>query len=87
MTAPTPPNNIDVLEEVLECVSSEADPSWRHGNNMTGVYKRESDGTFWEFTYRRSGDGEYNGLHRDTNDYAVRRVEPHEVTVTKYRPV
>lgn len=80
-----PPTAHDVLEEILECVSSDADPSWRHGNNMTDVYRRESDGTFWQFCYQRSGDGEWNGLRE--NAYGVTRVEPYTETVTKYRPV
>jgi hypothetical protein len=76
------PTAEDVLDEALELVAAEMDDGWRHGVNVTETYKREEDHTFWRFTYRRSGDGDYNGLMEDS--YQCVQVFPHEVTITQY---
>ena len=74
----------DDFEEVYE----NADPSWRHGCYMTTVYKRLSDDTYWQVSWQRSGDGEYNSLRDkeiDTSD--IVQVEPFSRTVIDYKPV
>jgi hypothetical protein len=76
------PDHTDVMEETIELIHEEMDDGWRHGVNVTEVYKREEDNTFWQFEYRRSGDGEWNGLRED--EYEVEQVWPVEVTVTQY---
>lgn len=68
--------------DTFEEVSSHADPSWRHGCYMTDVYRRKSDGTFWQVSYRRSGDGETCGLREGDGD--VVQVTPVTKTVTEY---
>jgi hypothetical protein len=73
-------------EELGDPVFSESDPSWRHGETRTEVYKRESDATFWMVHYRVSGDGEYNEL-REERDCMKEpcQVFPHEVITTVYK--
>ncbi|AKF13452.1 hypothetical protein PHIN3_189 [Sinorhizobium phage phiN3] len=68
----------DELEEVHEDI----DDSWRHGNNVWTVYKYGD--TYWQASYRVSGDGEYHGIRDD--DFEIERVYPHEVVtkVTNY---
>lgn len=72
-------------EELGESVYRDDDPSWRHGNYVTEVFFRKSDNTYWQFDYRQSGDGEYNGLRE--NEAHITQVEPYEATVTYYRAV
>jgi hypothetical protein len=59
------------------------DASWRHGAYITEVFYRKSDETFWRFKYKRSTDGEFDGL-RD-GDYEVEQVWPQKELVTVYR--
>lgn len=80
------PSGRDMLfEEGFQLVSSEADPSWRHGCYMLDIYKEDATGFFYKADYRRSGDGETNELREGLAD--IRRVYPFErvVTVTEYR--
>lgn len=71
----------------LESVWRELDDSWRHGNNVTEVFK-DKEGRFWQVSYRVSGDGEYHGI-RDNEMHALNEVEPFQVQtlVTHYRLV
>jgi hypothetical protein len=79
-----PPTKDDVYAEQIELVESHADPSWRHGCYMREVYHRASDDTYWQVSYQRTGDGEYNSL-RD-GDAEFERVYPVSkiVTITTY---
>lgn len=70
-----------IFNEELELVTERADPSWRHGCNMTAVFKRD-DGTFWEAKFQVSTDGETNGL-RD-GDARITQVFPKQITITVY---
>lgn len=73
----------ELCEEVgFEKVDRETDDSWRHGVRVTEVYKRESDGTFWQVKYRLSTDGECNELREGIAKIA--QVIPTEVVITKY---
>lgn len=72
-------------EELGDAVFREVDDGWRHGSNVTEVYLREEDKTYWKAQYQRSTDGEYNGL-RDGHA-TITLVEPYQVTVTRYRPL
>ena len=53
---------------------------WRHGVDVTEVYQRASDQTYWMATYRLSTDGETNEL-REGEAY-IAQVTPRETTVT-----
>ena len=70
-------------EEQMELVHREADDSWRHGSNITEVYKTDT-GEFWEVRYQKSGDGEYHGIRESifSLTQVVRVTET--VVVTKY---
>jgi hypothetical protein len=70
-------------EELGDAIWQDADPSWRHGCYINEVYKRESDGTYWRASYRRSTDGETNELREGTAK--IVQVEP--VPSVSYRPV
>lgn len=69
-------------DEELECVATHSDTSWRHGTRETHVFKRETDGTFWEAKFRLSTDGETNELREGLAK--IRQVFPKEKTVTVY---
>jgi hypothetical protein len=82
---PKPPTCDQLCDEDgCKVVSRSSDPSWRHGSRETTVFHRESDGTFWEAHYRVSTDGETHELRE--GEATIRRVYPHEVTVTVYKP-
>ena len=73
----------DGIDEEFTEVDSHSDPSWRHGSYMTDVYKRESDNTFWQVSYCRSGDGETNEFREG---YAtICQVEPKIEMNTVYK--
>lgn len=72
-------------EDGFEQVHREADDSWRHGSYVTAVYKRASDGTYWEASYRLSTDGETNELREGLA--TITQVEPQEVKTIAYMPV
>jgi hypothetical protein len=73
----------EIFYEVgLKSVCREVDDSWRHGVYVTEVYKRESDGTYWEASYQLSGDGETNELREGCAD--IVQVIPQEKTVITY---
>ena len=69
----------------FHCVLTEADPSWRHGCRMAEVFMRQTDGTFWQVTYRKSTDGETNELREGLAK--ITQVEPRTVKVVKYFPI
>lgn len=76
-------NDKRVTEYDFETVSEHSDNSWRHGTRETVVFRRKSDGTFWEAKYRLSTDQECNELREG---YAmIRRVYPHREMTTIYR--
>jgi len=83
-----PPQTQDFLDvdepetDDLTLVRASVIEQWRHGVLLDEVYHRPSDDTFWQVRYRRSTDGECNGL-RD-NEHTVKRVVPQQVTVTSY---
>jgi len=64
-------------------VFRELDDSWRHGCYVTEVFKINDK--FYEVDYRKSEDGEYNGLHE--GEFEVIEVEPVTETrvVTTYK--
>jgi hypothetical protein len=81
-------------------VHQEIDDSWRHGNIYETVFEYvpvDEDGvevpggeiTYWEASYRVSGDGEWHGIREDEFSYA--QVWPHkkviETTVWLRKPV
>lgn len=72
---------------VFTSVSRTSRDDWRHGSTIVQIFRRE-DGTYWQTVYRRSGNGEYDGL-RDEEGVEICQVEPYTetVTVTKYRAV
>jgi len=74
-----------VDEEGLASVYREDDATWRHGAYVTEVFLRAADQTFWRAKYRRSADGETNGLA--DGSAKIVQVFPYDVTVTKYREV
>lgn len=63
-------------------VHRESDDDWRHGSSIMEVWKRHSDGTYWRLWYRKSGDGEYNGMRE--NEFELDQVFPQEVVTTKW---
>lgn len=71
-------------EDTLKSVSRELDDSWRHGNRVDEVWKRERDGTYWFAHYRLSTDGETNELRDGECD--ITRVYPvtKTIQVTEY---
>lgn len=77
-----PPTCEQLSDEELECVFRHSDPSWRHGTRETQVFRRETDGTFWEAKFRLSTDGETNEL-RD-GGAVIRQVWPEQKTITAY---
>ena len=80
------PTKDEILEESgLKCILRESESGWRHGTDERRVFKRESDGTYWDVSYRLSTDGEYHGVKE--GDYTCFRVEPFSKTVTDYRPI
>lgn len=76
------PTQEELWNEELELVEHDASDSWRHGCNITEVYKRESDSTYWQVEYQKSTDGETNGLRE--GNYTINRVYPKQVTTTVY---
>ncbi len=64
-------------------VHEEYDNNWRHGTNNKDVWQRVSDGTYWRCCYRRSWDGEYDGMDEE-DTFSVEQVWPREVTTTVY---
>lgn len=86
MTNTNPPTLEELYEDELgDPVFRAVEDSWRHGVRVTEVYKRESDNTFWQVHYRRSTDGEYNGLSPNDGDAPeVKQVFPKQVLVTVY---
>lgn len=75
MTEILPPTQEELYEEDgLEEVDRHIDDSWRHGNNVTVVYRRSTDGTYWEVCYQESGNGEWHGIRE--NQYSIHQVEP-----------
>ncbi len=86
MNIPTSPTCNQLFDEELgQPIFMESDPSWRHGEYRTEVWKRESDNTFWKAVYQVSGDGETNGLRE--GNAKITQVEPYEKTVTLYRSI
>lgn len=87
---PNPPAKEEMLweENGIASVDKKLDDSWRHGNYVTEVFYRESDKTYWEASYRVSGDGETHELREGL--HTVRRVYPREViekkTVFDHKP-
>lgn len=72
-------------DDGVESVYRHTDDTWRHGSYVTEVFKRESDGTFWQAKYRLSTDGETNELREGLAEIA--QVESFERTVVDYRPL
>ncbi|MBT1154438.1 hypothetical protein J1C56_02415 [Aminobacter anthyllidis] len=72
-------------EDVMSRVHRDIDDSWRHGNNVTEVYKDELTGRFWRVGYQVSGDGEYHGI-RELEFDGPAEVFPHTklVAVVEY---
>jgi hypothetical protein len=83
ITAPTCEELWD--EEGFKSVSRIADDSWRHGCYVKEVFLRESDNTYWQASYRRSGDGETNELGE--GHATIIQVEPVEVKTIAYKAV
>lgn len=77
-----PPTPKDIFNEELGDYVSQELSSWRHGNHVVEVYKRDNDNTYWRVTYQSTPDGEYNGL-RD-GAAIIEEVWPVEVLITKY---
>jgi hypothetical protein len=75
------------MEDELDLIESEADPSWRHGCNMVEVYKEVHSDTYWRVHYQLSGDGEYHGLREE--EFDLEQVQPftETVTVTRFKAV
>ncbi len=71
-----------LMNEELETVLRTSDDSWRHGSYITEVFFRDTDSTYWEAYYRRSGDGETNELREGSA--TITRVYPEQVTTTIY---
>lgn len=81
---------IPVCEELLDGdgfheVWHRSDTGWRHGTYETAVFLRASDETFWRVSYRRSTDGETNGLREGRAK--IIQVQPVQVVTTEYEPV
>lgn len=70
-------NDGDEYESVLNEIVSE----WRHGIEVREVFRRESDGTFWEAHYRKQPDGFYHGLKE--GDAGIAQVWPKTITIVK----
>jgi hypothetical protein len=78
------PTQDELWNEELELVHEDLDDSWRHGCNVTEVYFRESDNSYWQAQYQRSSDGETNGLREGIA--RVIEVVPVETKTTVYKP-
>lgn len=76
--------------EDFTLAKEDLDDSWRHGNYVTQVWMRVEDGSFWQVTFRVSGDGETNEM-RDLEKYEVAKealqVVPKKVLTTVYEAV
>lgn len=74
--------------EDFTLAKEDLDHSWRHGNYVTQVWRRVEDRTFWQVTFRVSGDGETNEM-RDLEKYEVAKealqVVPKQVLTTVYK--
>lgn len=81
MEAPTKDQLLE--DDGVKSVYRLDDTSWRHGSHVTEVFKRESDGTFWQVCYDLSTDCETHGLRE--GDFDLTQVYPHEVTAIEYR--
>lgn len=76
----------ELFEEVgFTEVQRETESGWRHGTDETRVFRRKSDGTFWQVCYRVSTDGETNELREGTAE--IGQVKPRQVTVTEYHAI
>jgi hypothetical protein len=91
--APTRPTRQQLRDEI-GCVSvrrdlDDASPS--HGDNVTEIFCRECDNTYWRVCYFISDDGFLNGLqsvgHHCCNPVEITHVYPVEVVTIKYTPV
>lgn len=80
----TKPTYDDIREELLESVHREIDDSWRHGNYVYEVFHRESDDTYWAVNYNESGDGEYNSLRDEREQFTQVTPVKKMVEVTEY---
>lgn len=69
-----------LFDEEFPLVYSHIGDNWRHGVTRVEVYHIGDE--YWKATYRRSTDGEYNGL-RD-GDAQIVQVYPKEVVTTIY---
>ena len=87
MTKPTCEQLFDWEDDepqLFERVSRTSDAGWRHGCYIFEVFKRLSDGTFWQASYQWSADGETNGLREGTAK--IFEVQPEERRVIVYVP-
>lgn len=79
------PTQEELLDETgLKSVDRDFDDDWRHGGTVVEIFHREADNTYWQVCYRKSTDGEWNGLRE--NDYDCIEVMPVETTVVEYQP-
>ncbi len=73
----------------MESVDVYMNDSWRHGVNITEIFKYTNgeEITYWECIYRKSGDGEWHGIRE--MEFNLRQVTPITQTIvtTKYVPV
>lgn len=85
-----PPTPQEICDDLLELVQRDVDDSWRHGNYVTEIYHRLSDDTYWDVSYRKSGDGEYNELREQGGSAAfIKQVTPVSkvITIVEYHDV
>lgn len=83
----TPPTHEELCESgygksVLKSVSRVVDNGWRHGCDITQVWHRSTDNTYWSASYRISTDGEINELRK--GECGIVRVFPKRVETVVY---
>lgn len=84
------PTRQELCDEIgFEIVSHDLDDDCRCGDDVTAVYLRESDDTYWEVLYSVSSDGFINDLEGGEycNPPDITQVKPTLVTTTTYIPV
>ena len=84
------PTRQELCDEIgFEVVSRELDDDGHRGDDVTAVYYRESDETFWRVCYSVSGDGYINDL--DGGEYCnppeITQVEKTLWTTIRYTPI
>lgn len=85
------PTRQEIRDEIgFVSVRRTVDDDNRHsGDDVTEIFRREYDNTYWQVDYFISDDGYVNGLHNSDycNPARITHVYPVQVITHEYTPV